>query len=107
MGAGGRETHRPFQEGLPVDLPLRLRPSPERAGLLDDPTHGDNRAVLFGALGVREKEVGAGKERRILLVVGQAGWHTGAQMQIPEGIHLEFLPKGSPELMPAERGCGR
>ncbi len=22
---------------------------------------------------------------------------------MPEGIHLEFLPKGSPELMPAER----
>jgi transposase len=24
-------------------------------------------------------------------------------VQIPEGIHLEFLPNGSPELMPAER----
>jgi len=36
-------------------------------------------------------------------VVDKAGWHTGGEMHIPEGIHLEFLPKGSPELMPAER----
>jgi transposase len=57
------------------------------------------------SLALREfaKEVGAGKERRVLLVVDQAGWHTGGEMQIPEGIHPEFLPKGSPELMPAER----
>ena len=47
--------------------------------------------------------MGAGKERRILLVVDKAGWHTGRQVDLPEGIDLEFLPKGSPELMPAER----
>ena len=33
----------------------------------------------------------------------QAGWHTGKEVEIPEGIHLEFLPSGSPELQPAER----
>jgi transposase len=57
------------------------------------------------SLALREfaREVGAGKERRILLVVDKAGWHTGGEVQLPEGIHLEFLPKGSPELMPAER----
>jgi transposase len=47
--------------------------------------------------------VGAGKDKRILLVVDQAGWHTGKEVKVPEGIHLEFLPAGSPELMPAER----
>jgi len=52
------------------------------------------------------KEVGAGKKRRILLVVDQAGWHTGKEVELPEGIHLEFLPSGSPELMPAERLWG-
>ena len=57
------------------------------------------------SLALREfaKEVGAGKERRILLVVDKAGWHTGGEVDLPEGIHLELLPKGSPELMPAER----
>jgi transposase len=49
------------------------------------------------------KEAGASKDKRILLVVDRAGWHTGVKLEVPEGIHLEFLPSGSPELMPAER----
>jgi hypothetical protein len=47
--------------------------------------------------------VGAGKERRILLVVDRAGWYAGGEVEVPEGIHLEFVPSGSPELHPAER----
>jgi hypothetical protein len=39
------------------------------------------------------REVGAGKTKRILLVVDQAGWHTAKnKLEVPEGIHLEFLP---------------
>ncbi len=51
------------------------------------------------------KEVGAGEnKKRILLVVDKAGWHTGGEVEVPEGIDLdEFLPSGSPELQPAER----
>ena len=49
------------------------------------------------------KEVGAGEEKRVLLVVDKAGWHTGGEVEIPEGINLEFVPSGSPELQPAER----
>ncbi len=55
------------------------------------------------ALGEFAREVGAGKDKRILLVLDQAGWHTSGEVEIPEGIHLEFLPTGSPELQPAER----
>jgi transposase len=55
------------------------------------------------ALNEFAKEVGAGKDKRVLLVVDQAGWHTGKEVEVPEGIHLEFLPSGSPELQPAER----
>ena len=62
-----------------------------------------NTKLFSMALGEFAKEVGAGKERRILLVVDRAGWHTGGEVEVPEGIHLEFLPSGSPELMPAER----
>ncbi len=47
--------------------------------------------------------MGAGENKRVLLVVDKAGWHTGGEVEVPEGIHLEFLPSGSPELMPAER----
>ncbi len=49
------------------------------------------------------REVGAGENKRILLVLDQAGWHTSGEVAVPEGIHLEFLPTGSPELQPAER----
>jgi hypothetical protein len=62
-----------------------------------------NTELFSMALSEFAKEVGAGEERRILLVVDRAGWHTGGEVEVPEGIHLELLPKGSPELMPAER----
>src|SRR5947209_19554937 len=50
------------------------------------------------------REAGAGKKKRILLVLDRAGWHTAKRkLRVPEGIHLEFLPSHSPELQPSER----
>jgi transposase len=49
------------------------------------------------------REARAGKDKRVLLVVDRAGWHTGGEVEVPGGIHLEFLPSGSPELQPVER----
>lgn len=46
---------------------------------------------------------GAGKDKKILLVIDRAGWHTSEKVIIPEGIILEPLPPYSPELQPAER----
>jgi transposase len=62
-----------------------------------------NTELFYLALGGFAKKVGADKGKRIVLVVDKAGWHTGGEVDLPEGIQLEFLPKGSPELMPAER----
>jgi transposase len=62
-----------------------------------------NTELFSMALNEFAKEVGAGKDKRIVLVVDKAGWHTGKEVEVPEGIHLEFLPPGSPELQPAER----
>jgi transposase len=62
-----------------------------------------NVEVFSLALSHFAQEVGASKDRRILLVLDQAGWHTGKEVEIPEGIHLEFLPSHSPELQPTER----
>ena len=62
-----------------------------------------NVGVFSMALDGFAKEVGAGKDKRILLVVDRAGWHIGKEVEVPEGIHLQFLPSGSPELMPAQR----
>ena len=62
-----------------------------------------NAEVYSLALEHFAKEVGAGTKKRILLVVDRAGWHTAKKLRVPEGIHLEFVPSHSPELMPAER----
>jgi transposase len=62
-----------------------------------------NTDLFSMALDEFAKEMGAGEDKRILLVVDRAGWHTGKEVEVPEGIHLQFLPAGSPELMPAER----
>ena len=39
-----------------------------------------------------------------LIILDKAGWHTAKnKLEVPEGIHLEFLPSHSPELQPSER----
>lgn len=40
---------------------------------------------------------------RVALVLDGAGWHTSANVRIPDGIELIHLPPVSPELQPAER----
>jgi hypothetical protein len=64
-----------------------------------------NAQVFSMALEHFAREVGAGKRKRILLVLDRAGWHTAKKkkLRVPEGIHLGFLPSHSPELQPSER----
>ncbi len=62
-----------------------------------------NAEVFSLALESFAREAGAGKRKRILLVLDRAGWHTAKKLKVPEGIHLEFLPSHSPELQPSER----
>jgi DDE superfamily endonuclease len=47
-------------------------------------------------------EAGAGRDRRIVLVLDNAGWHTEPGLAVPDGIRLVYLPRYSPELQPAE-----
>ena len=49
------------------------------------------------------RETGAGRERHIILVLDNAGWHGPEGLAVPEGISLVFLPPYTPELQPAER----
>lgn len=44
-----------------------------------------------------------GANKRVILPLDQAGWHTTEKLEVPEGIHLLHLPPYSPELQPAER----
>jgi transposase len=46
---------------------------------------------------------GIGKDKQVIMVLDQAGFHTGNEVEVPEGIHIEWLPAYSPELQPAER----
>ena len=62
-----------------------------------------NVEVFSQALAVFAQEVGAGPDKHIVLVLDRARWHTSAQLTLPEGIHLVFLPAYSPEVQPAER----
>jgi transposase len=48
------------------------------------------------------RAVGAGPRKQIVLVLDRAGWHTSVHLQVPEHVHLLFLPAYSPELQPAE-----
>jgi transposase len=49
------------------------------------------------------RKVRAGRERHVVLVLDNAGWHGPEGLAVPEGISLVFLPPYSPELQPAER----
>jgi transposase len=48
------------------------------------------------------RKTSAGRERHIILVLDNAGWHGPEGLAVPEGISLVFLPPYSPELQPAE-----
>jgi transposase len=45
---------------------------------------------------------GAGKSKRIVLQLDNAGWHGPENLVVPDGIRLVFQPAHSPELQPAE-----
>ena len=44
-----------------------------------------------------------GVKSRALIVEDNAGWHRSKKVELPESIHIEYLPTYSPELQPAER----
>ena len=61
-----------------------------------------NAAMFSEILAAFAREVGAGPDTLVVLVLDGAGWHIAKDLVIPDGIELEFLPRYSPELQPAE-----
>ena len=47
--------------------------------------------------------VGAGSNRRVILVLDGAGWHGGGRLVPPARVRFVFQPSYTPELQPAER----
>lgn len=60
-------------------------------------------AAMQCALAEFARDEGSDARRRAVLVVDGAGWHTSADLVLPDGISLVRLPPASPALQPAER----
>lgn len=62
-----------------------------------------NTEIFNRVLADFAREFKLGAQKHILLAIDQAGWHTSKDLEIPQGLHLIYLPSHSPELQPAER----
>jgi transposase len=65
-------------------------------------SNGVSKPFFEALLAKFAEEAGAGRERRIVLVLDNAGWHTEPRLAVPDGVRLAHLPPYSPELQPAE-----
>jgi hypothetical protein len=65
---------------------------------------GVSTALFSVELEAFAQAVGATPRRQLVLVLDGAGWHTNTShdLQVPEHVHLLFLPSPSPELQPCE-----
>lgn len=66
-------------------------------------SNGVSKPFFAALLAAFARETGAGRDRTIVLVLDNAGWHTEPNLPAPDGIRLVYLPAYSPELQPAER----
>jgi transposase len=66
-------------------------------------SNGLSKPFFAALLAAFARAVGAGRERHVVLVLDNAGWHGPEGLEVPDGITLVFLPPYSPELQPAER----
>lgn len=57
-----------------------------------------NTEIFNRVLADFAREYGLGSDKRILLAIDQAGWHTSNDLDLSEGIDLIYLPAYSPEL---------
>ena len=59
--------------------------------------------LLSAVLAAFAETVSAGRDKLVVLVLDNAGWHVSDRLVVPDGVVLEFLPPYTPELQPAER----
>lgn len=81
------------------------------------PSTGENVGMVAGSVGIEwvnvhrrwisghAREGPAGELVHVVLIMGQANWHTSKRLNVPSNITLLFQPSYSPELNPA-RTCG-
>ncbi len=49
------------------------------------------------------RDIGAGPDKTVILLIDNAGWHVSPRLNVPDGVRFCFLPPYTPELQPAER----
>jgi len=62
-----------------------------------------NARLFQSVLDAFATETGAGRDKTVILLLDNAGWHVAKTLRPPDGIRFCFLPPYSPELQPAER----
>jgi transposase len=65
-------------------------------------SNGIDKAFFAKVLDAFARQVGAGRDRIIVLQLDNAGWHTPENLPVPDGIRLVYQPPYTPELQPAE-----
>jgi hypothetical protein len=65
-------------------------------------SNGVSKPFFEALLRVFAEEAGAGRERIIVLVLDNAGWHGEAGLVVPDGVRLVFQPAYTPEVQPTE-----
>jgi len=65
-------------------------------------SNGVSKPFFEALLRLFAEEAGAGRERRIVLTLDNAGWHGEAGLAVPDGVRLVFQPAYTPEAQPAE-----
>jgi transposase len=66
-------------------------------------SNGIDKVLFEKLLADFARQAGAGRQRIIVLVLDNAGWHSEPGLAVPDGIRLVYLPAYTPELQPAER----
>lgn len=65
-------------------------------------SNGVSKPLFAGLLAAFAQDVGAGPNKRIVLLLDNAGFHTHPGLAVPDGLSLVYLQPYSPELQPAE-----
>jgi transposase len=76
--------------------------SPATGEVFWDVSNGVSKPFFEALLRLFAEEAGAGRDRIIVLVLDNAGWHGEAGLVVPEGVRLVFQPAYTPEVQPAE-----
>jgi len=65
-------------------------------------SNGVSKPFFEALLRLSAEEAAAGRDRIVVLALGNAGWHSPAGLEVPEGVRLVFQPAYTPEVQPAE-----